>query len=260
MNGDFRSNEIRDGAQGTVQLAFRQPGRQGRFGRDHGLPRRDRVKTAEDLRCPGAHQCRQGRIELLARPPAGQRGRARDPADPVSYLHELGKLRDPCRDRHRAGLQHARPAAPIPLLIRRADRLADLAGKVKLLRQCSGQPRMLGNHPLQRAVPGQRELQADPEPVQRRIARPDQPHDGQHRTDAAQFMGVFAGFEGDIVAEPFRLLMGISVTADIDQQRRVIHRRPVLAFQARVVSQPERDQALAQDVFHRLAEPQVHAE
>jgi len=27
-----------------------------------------------------------------------------------------------------------------------------------------------------------------------------------------------------------------------------------------MVSEPKRDQALAQDMFHRLAEPQVHAE
>ena len=26
-----------------------------------------------------------------------------------------------------------------------------------------------------------------------------------------------------------------------------------------VIGQPQRDQALAQDVFHRLAEPEVHA-
>ena len=253
-------DEIRDGGQRAVQLACRQPGRQVRFGRDHGLPCRDRVKTAEDLLRPGAYQCRQRRIELPARPPAGKCGRTRDPADPVSHLHELGQLRDPRCHRHRTGLQRAGPAAAIPLLVRRADRLAYLARKVKLLSQRPGQPRMLGNHAVQGAVPGQGELESDPEPVQWRVARPDQPHGGQHRTDAAQFMGVFAGFEGDIVAKPFGLFVGVSVAADIDQQRRVVHRRPVLAFQACMVSEPKRDQALAQDVFHRLAEPQVHAE
>ena len=245
MNGDFRSNEIRDSGQCAVQLIRRQPGCQGRFGGDHGLPCRDRVEITEDLLGPGAHQCRQSRIELLARPPAGECGRARDTADPVSHLHEFGQLRDPRRDRHRAGLQRAGPAAPIPLLVRRADRLAHLAGKVKLFSQRPGQPRMLGNHAVQRAMPGQGELESDPEPVQRRVARTDQPHGGQHRTEAAQFVNVFAGFEGDIVAEPFGLLMGVSVTADIDQQRRVIHRRPVRAFQARTVSEPQGDQALA---------------
>ena len=73
-------------------------------------------------------------------------------------------------------------------------------------------------------------------------------------------MSVFAGFERDIVAEPLGLLVSVRVTADIDQQRGVVHGHPVLAFQSRMVSQPQRDQALAQDVFHRLAEAQVHAE
>jgi hypothetical protein len=54
--------------------------------------------------------------------------------------------------------------------------------------------------------------------------------------------------------------MRIGVTTDIDQQRGVIHRHPVPFAEISVVSQPQRDQALAQDVFHGLAEPQIHAE
>ena len=50
------------------------------------------------------------------------------------------------------------------------------------------------------------------------------------------------------------------MTAHVDQQGRVVNRHPVLLTQTRLVGQPQRDQALPQDVLHRLPEPQVDAE
>jgi hypothetical protein len=109
-------------------------------------------------------------------------------------------------------------------------------------------------------VPGQGEFQPDAEPVQRRVPGPDQPDGGQRPAHAAQPVPVLAGFEGDVVAEPFGLLMRVGVTPDVDQQRGVVHRRPVWLTQSRLIGQPQRDQALAQDMLHRLAKPQVHAQ
>jgi len=83
---------------------------------------------------------------------------------------------------------------------------------------------------------------------------------GRLPAPTSRMVGVFAGFEDDIVVEPFRLLVGVSVASDIDEQRGVVDGGPVRPGQCRLVSQPQRDQALAQDVFHRLAEAQVHAE
>jgi hypothetical protein len=77
------------------------------------------------------------------------------------------ELGDPGRDRDRVALHRAQPAAPVPLLVRRTDPLAYHAGQLKLLRQRPGQPRMLGDHPVELGVPGDRELEPDPEPVQR---------------------------------------------------------------------------------------------
>ena len=54
--------------------------------------------------------------------------------------------------------------------------------------------------------------------------------------------------------------MRIGVTSDIDQQRGVVNRRPVPLAEPRLVRQPQRDQALADNVLHRLPEPQVHAQ
>jgi hypothetical protein len=47
------------------------------------------------------------------------------------------------------------------------------------------------------------------------------------------------------------------VTADVHQQRGVVDDRALLLTDAGALSQPQRDQALAQHVLHRLAEPEV---
>ncbi len=64
----------------------------------------------------------------------------------------------------------------------------------------------------------------------------------------------------DVVAEPLRLLVRIGMAAHVDQQGRVIDRRPGVVVQAHPLRQAHRDQALAQDMLHRLAKAQVNAE
>ena len=54
--------------------------------------------------------------------------------------------------------------------------------------------------------------------------------------------------------------MGVGVAADADQQRRVVDDRARLLVQADPLCQPQGDQALAQDVLHRLAEAEVDAQ
>lgn len=82
-------------------------------------------------------------------------------------------------------------------------------------------------------MPGHGELEPDPEPVQRRVTGTDEPHGRQGPAGAANLVQIFAGFKTDIVAEPFRLLMGISVASDVNQQSGVIHRSPVLLADGR---------------------------
>jgi hypothetical protein len=77
-----------------------------------------------------------------------------------------------------------------------------------------------------------------------------------HRA-SCELMDVLAGFQGDIVAEPLRLLMRVGMTPNVDQQCDVVERHPVPVIQPGMVSQPRRDQALAQDVFRWLAEAQI---
>ena len=64
----------------------------------------------------------------------------------------------------------------------------------------------------------------------------------------------------DVVAEPLRLLVGVGVAADVDEQRRVVHDSALLLVQAGRLRQAYPDQALAQHVLHRLAETEIDAE
>jgi hypothetical protein len=50
------------------------------------------------------------------------------------------------------------------------------------------------------------------------------------------------------------------VAADVDQQRGVVDDRTLLLIQPTRLGQPHGDQALAQDVLHRLVEAEVDAE
>src|SRR6266516_8028193 len=50
------------------------------------------------------------------------------------------------------------------------------------------------------------------------------------------------------------------MAADVDEQRGVVDDRPRLLVEADALCEPKRDQALAQDVLHRLPEAEVDPE
>ena len=54
--------------------------------------------------------------------------------------------------------------------------------------------------------------------------------------------------------------MRVGVTPDVHEQRGVVDDPAGLLIQSVSLGQPQRDQALPEDVLHRLAEPQVDAE
>jgi hypothetical protein len=51
--------------------------------------------------------------------------------------------------------------------------------------------------------------------------------------------------------------MRVGVAAHVDQQRCVVNTGALLLVEPMVLSQPQRDQALTEDVLHRLAEAEV---
>ncbi len=81
------------------------------------------------------------------------------------------------------------------------------------------------------------------------------PGGGGREVDVAE-----VGLERQVVAEPFRLLVGVDVTAHPGEQGRVVHHLTVGLVQAQALGQPQADQALAQHVLHRLAHAQVRGQ
>ena len=76
----------------------------------------------------------------------------------------------------------------------------------------------------------------------------------------AQLVAVLDGLHRDVVAEPLRLLVRVGMTADVDEQGGVVDDRPLLLVEPDALGEPQRDEALAQHVLHRLAETEVDAE
>ena len=116
---------------------------------------------------------------------------------------------------------------------------------------------MAGDHVAHLAMTGEGELETGAEAVERRAAGTDHAHCVDDVANAERFVGVLACFEGDVVAEPLRLLVGVGVAADVDEQRGVVDRCPLGLVEAEQLTESKPDQALTQDVFHRLPEAEV---
>ena len=256
-------DEVRDREQRRVELLVGEHDGERRLGRDHRIPRPHRVEAREDLLRAIAEQRGERGIELLAAALARQRGRRRDAADAVRDLDELRELRDARRDRHVCARQPARPAAPVPLLVGRADardaprRAGRAAGRrlcaslacASIMPSTSRCPEITNSSPIAEAM-------------QRRVARAER---ARGRRSVARTLPSAAGpylrrLHGDVVAEPLGLLVRIRVTTDVDQQRRVVDVRARVLVEPELLGQAQRDQALPQHVLHRLPEPEIDPE
>ena len=126
------------------------------------------------------------------------------------------------------------------------------ASAARAAREEPGDRGVVFHHPVHLAVTGEGELEPDAEAVKRRVARADHEHRGDAR---AAVEVVLDRLQGDVVAEPLGLLVRIGVTADVDQQRRVVDGRAFLVVEPDPLGEAKCDQALAQDVLHRLPKP-----
>ena len=106
-------------------------------------------------------------------------------------------------------------------------------------------------------MPAERELDTDPEAVQRAVVGSQQLQRREQVADAAELVVVLARLQRDVVAEPLRLLVRVGVTADVDEQRRVVDVGTRLLVEPDALGQPQRDPALSQHVLHRLAEAEI---
>ena len=178
-------------------------------------------------------------------------------ADPVGHLGELADLRpvstrwgwrrhegsraSPCRPTVR------RPYRP-PLAPPRADRAARRAGEP---RPSAGRSCCSGRGGRRRRTRRRRGNGAAAGSRCRASASwPGPPQ-------APELVVVLVGLERDVVAEPLGLLMGVGMTADVDEQGRVVDDGSLVLAKPDRFGETHRDHGLAQHVLHRLAEPEI---
>ena len=258
--GCLEIHERRDRAEGAVDLGAAEHDLQGRLGVDDGVPRRFGVEPRQQPVGIGDHEVTEARVELTPAPFARDLAHGFRAPHPVGDLEELRELRDAGREGDRAAPHTLRPSPSVPHLVGGVERAHDRIRQDELLGQRSGHRRVLGDHAVDLAVSRDGELEADPEPMQGRLARAELPEPGSHPADAGELVVVLGRLERDVVAEPFRLLVRVGMAADADEERRVVDDRSFVLVQPDRLGEAERDQALAQDVFHRLSEAEIDAE
>ena len=250
--GRLEVDEVRDRHQRRLDAVSRQHQRERRFGVDDRVPRRNVLEAREQAVV--FDQSGKRWVELVARAPPSELPGRLDAAGPVGDLDVFGELGHARGVRDRAATLASRPALAVPLLIRGAERVDHLCGQPELGGQRARHLCVVIEHAIDLAAARDGELEPRPEALQRRSAGAEEP---QHGESAAV---VLARFQRDVVAEPLRLLVGVGVTADVDEQRRVVDRDALLLGQPLAVGEPQGDQALAEHVLHRLAEAEVDAE
>jgi hypothetical protein len=148
-----------------------------------------------------------------------QLGRRRHAADAVSNLRELCECRDAPADWHGVAPQLPGPTLAFPLLVGRADRGLHVIAQAELLSQHARQCGVVGGHVVEVASTRDSELEAGAEPVQWRIALiPDHSHRGDCAARVVEVVLVLVGLQGEVVAEPRRLFVGMGVTPDRQEE------------------------------------------
>ena len=125
-------------------------------------------------------------------------------------------------ERDVVALELARPAAPVPALVRGAEASSDLVGQRELLGHRARDGGVVGDHVVDLAVAGERELEPEPEAMQRWVTRAEATHARRGHPQAPRLVVVLDRLQRDVVAEPLGLLVGVGVAADVDEQRRVV--------------------------------------
>jgi hypothetical protein len=113
-------------------------------------------------------------------------------------------------------------------------------------------------HRLRRPAAITKKSNPEPGPLNHGLASAEMAHHEQRPgRGRAEIDTPEVSLERQVVAEPLRLLIGIHVAAHPGEQGCVIHDHTVGLIQAQALGEPQRNQALAQHMLHRLAHAQV---
>ena len=188
-----------------------------------------RVEAAEDRR----RRRRRGRPTSAGSNwvPARRRATLRAASTPLEPIAPPRRTRPAARSARRSGTSSPRPApraSPCrPTARRRAERIAAPESTARAPRRACGPAWRAGRSCLHVVSAVHRELDAGSHPVQRAsLPAPKRRSMADRLAEALGLVVVLRRLEVDVVAEPLRLLVGVGVTADVDQQRRVVDARP----------------------------------
>ncbi len=132
-------------------------------------------------------------------------------------------------------------------------------GEPQLLTKLPRDACVVSDHGVHLAVAREHELETHAEAVQRRVAGSDQ-SEGCSRSAEVRVVPVLVGLQRDVVSEPLGLLVCVGVAADVNEQRGVVDGAAFAIVEADSIGDAQGDDALAQDVLHRLPEAEVDAE
>ena len=258
----FQIDKVSDRLQCRVELVVRHEHGQPRFIRDHRIPRCNRIQLVEQPRRHRAEGIDQRRVELRAASLARHRDRRGQSAGPMAELHDVGEIDDPRRDHDLLGPRAGRRPFAVPALEGLRDASLNPFTQAELTGNLGGGEAMALHRLLLPPAPsGSEQLGAELRAFDERSAlaevRQHEPGPGC-RTGEVDPPDACLQFE--IVAEPFRLLVGIDVTPDPRQQCRVVHDDAVRHVDTHPIGQPNRDQALAQHVLHRQTHAKIRSE
>ena len=250
-----------DRLERPVDLLAREDDLERRLGLDHGVPRRRRLEPREQPVGVVQHDLAEGWIELAG--PAAC-GRARAPRR--RRRPDTATSRNSASCAMRAAIGIASPCTPrghpLPFQISYEPSRASttvsgrsscsasaraMAACWEIMPSTSRRPEMTNSSPIRKRCRG-----GFPAPM-RRIA------EAAERTLVMSW-SYLRRLERDVVAEPLRLLVGVGVAADAEEQRGVVDGRARVFVQPRPLGEAQRDQALAEHVLHRLPEAEVDAE
>ena len=250
--------EVGDRLQRGVELGTGQPYAQGWLRPDDGVPAADLVQAGEQRRRLAGEDVHDPRVELRPAPLPGHRDRGVRPAGPVKDLDHVGQGDQPGGHQDFLPFRPLRHALAVPALEGLLDAVANPLGQAQARGQRVSREPVVLQHRLGGPAAVTDEGHPEPGPLDRGPARAEvAEHEQRSGGRGGEIDAADIGLERRVVAEPLRLLVGIDVTAHPGQQGRVVHDLPVGLIQAQPLGQPQRDQALAQHVLHRLAHAEI---
>ena len=249
--------EVGDGLESVLELLLGDDGLERRLGSQHGVPAGRSIEVAEEHRRLVAEDVHQRGIELGAGSFPRHRDGGVDAIGAVVDLDHVGQRHEARREQDLVLLQAERRVLAVPSLEGLLERPAHLVAEAEARSQgIGGQPVVLEHH---HGVAHAASEKADTRshPLQQGSAGPDGVH---HLRKARAIDEPGVVLEGDVVAEPLGLLVGVDVTPHPRQQPAVVDDTPLGLVQAQPFGESQGDQALPDDVLHGLSQPQVGAQ